>query len=196
MDIDEDGSTRIVAGPNHDEKTDADKLVEEAINCIGKSEADKGIKLLTQAVELGHVGAMFELGNALRVGLPGVSFNAAKAAALYQRAASQKHLLSCASLGMMYGMGSGVPQSYADAFYWNQIAALQGVPQAQTALGIMYMGGLGCIRSVSEARKWLTRAAKRGSPSARSILPVLDSSDHVMYTVDARAEEFDQRVAI
>ena len=62
-------------------------------------------------------------------------------------------------LGGMYSDGLGVPQDYAEALKWYNLAAAQGDDSAQFQLGYMYYKGLGVPRDYVQAYKWLNLAA-------------------------------------
>lgn len=47
------------------------------------------------------------------------------------------------NLGVLYYSGTGVPQDYAAAFKWTQMAAEQGHTNSQYNLGTLYYNGLG-----------------------------------------------------
>ena len=51
----------------------------------------------------------------------------------------------------MYGKGQGVKQNYKEAVKWYQVAAEQGLAQAQHNLGVMYSKGEGVPRDDKEA---------------------------------------------
>jgi TonB family protein len=67
-------------------------------------------------------------------------------------------------LGMMYRLGDGVPQDYAEAEKWLRTAAEQGYPPAQYNLGMMYRLGDGVLQDKVEAEKWIGTAAEQGYP--------------------------------
>jgi TPR repeat protein len=70
-------------------------------------------------------------------------------------------------LGVMYGMGHGVPQDYAEAMKWYRNAADQGDADAQYNLGVMYDYGHGVPQDYAEAMKWYLRAADQGDADAQ-----------------------------
>ena len=76
-------------------------------------------------------------------------------------------------LGLMYAMGNGVPQSYAETFKWYQRAAEQGQAQAQFNLGIHYGDGQGVPQDYRKASEWYKLAAKQGFVGAQIMLGVL-----------------------
>ncbi|MDA8259538.1 MAG: tetratricopeptide repeat protein, partial [Betaproteobacteria bacterium] len=70
-------------------------------------------------------------------------------------------------LGVMYGMGHGVPQDYAKAAKWFRLAAQQGLAGAQSALGSMYDHGDGVPQDYAKAAKWFRLAAQQGLAGAQ-----------------------------
>ena len=70
-------------------------------------------------------------------------------------------------LGLMYYLGQGVPQDYAEAAAWYRKAAEQGDADAQFDLGYMYNNGEGVPQDHAEAIKWFRKAAEQGDASAQ-----------------------------
>ena len=70
-------------------------------------------------------------------------------------------------LGVMYYLGQGVPQDYAQARYWYEKAAAQGFAVAQTALGAMYSLGQGVPQDYAQALRWFEKAAAQGFAGAQ-----------------------------
>jgi TPR repeat protein len=58
------------------------------------------------------------------------------------------------NLGLMYGLGQGVPQDWKEAARWYRLAAEQGNAGAQNMLGILYRDGQGVPQDYKEAMKW------------------------------------------
>ena len=73
-------------------------------------------------------------------------------------------------LGVMYGMGQGIRQDYAESLMWFRNAAEQGNPNAQACLGIMYGQGRGVKQDFAEAVKWYRKAADQGNANAQNNL--------------------------
>lgn len=76
-------------------------------------------------------------------------------------------------VGVMYGRGLGVAQSYSEAAVWITRAAEQGNPHAQSTLGYMYYRARGVNRDYAAAELWSRRAAEQGVASAQSNLGLL-----------------------
>jgi TPR repeat protein len=66
----------------------------------------------------------------------------------------------------MYEEGRGVPQDYAEAFQWFQLAADQELAEAQLSLGVMYDQGRGVPQNYVEAYKWYALSAAQGNTIA------------------------------
>ena len=71
-------------------------------------------------------------------------------------------------LGLMYGLGLGVEQSYEAALHWYAKAARQGHGKAQVNLGYMYGTGGGVPQDYIEAYAWYSIAAAAGDETARA----------------------------
>jgi len=76
-------------------------------------------------------------------------------------------------VGVMYGRGLGVVQSYAEAVMWITRAAEQGNPHAQSTLGYLYYRARGVEQDYAAAALWSRRAAEQGIASAQSNLGLL-----------------------
>lgn len=70
-------------------------------------------------------------------------------------------------LGVMYGLGQGTRQDYAESLMWFRNSAEQGNPNAQACLGILYTQGRGVKQDYSEAAKWYRKAADQGNANAQ-----------------------------
>ena len=70
-------------------------------------------------------------------------------------------------LGVMYFVGDGVPQDYAEAVRWYRLAADQGHARAQFKLGFMYATGDGVPQDGVQAHMWFNLAASRLTGEAR-----------------------------
>lgn len=75
--------------------------------------------------------------------------------------------------GLLYAMGSGVPQDAVLAFHWFARAAKQGYPPAQYRLGMAYMHGTGVSANTYEAKRWLERSALQRYTLAQRELALL-----------------------
>jgi hypothetical protein len=71
-------------------------------------------------------------------------------------------------LGLMYSIGQGVTQDYAEAAKWYRLAAERGNAAAQFTLGSSYDEGLGgVLQDYTEAAKWFSKAAEQGETRAQ-----------------------------
>jgi len=77
------------------------------------------------------------------------------------------------ALGLRYAKGKGVPQNYAQAFFWFRKAAEQGHAGAQNNLGAMYQNGWGVPQDYAQAAFWYRKAAEQGYAVAQNNLGVL-----------------------
>ena len=69
-------------------------------------------------------------------------------------------------LGLLYKVGTGVPQSYGQAKRWFEEAAKQGHAEAQVNLGTLYLNGDAPPQSAQMALFWFGRAAEQGNVTA------------------------------
>jgi uncharacterized protein len=76
-------------------------------------------------------------------------------------------------LGVLYHDGLGVPQDYAEAAKWFQLAATQGLAVAQYRLALQYKTGRGLPLSYMEAAKWFRLAATQGNADAQFALGLM-----------------------
>jgi TPR repeat protein len=70
-------------------------------------------------------------------------------------------------VGVMYELGQGAKQDYAEARRWYLKAAEHDDPRAEFALGVLAVRGLGAPKDFAEAAKWFHRAADHGVASAQ-----------------------------
>jgi len=75
--------------------------------------------------------------------------------------ADQGSAVAQSNLGVMYGSGEGVSQSFSEALKWFQKAADQGDAAAQYNLGLMYRDGKGVPRNFVLAYMWFELAASQ-----------------------------------
>jgi hypothetical protein len=115
----------------------------------------------------------------LFVGLSSVYAGFNEGVAAYERAAyetalqefkplaEQRHAEAQFYLGLMYYMGQGVSEDYAEAFKWFRKAAEQGHAVVQFNIGGMYYMGQGVPKDYAEALKWYKNAAEQGHAGAQ-----------------------------
>jgi TPR repeat protein len=80
-------------------------------------------------------------------------------------AAAQGNADAQFNLGLMYSIGQGVAQNYAEAAKLFHLAAVQGNADAQFNLGIMYDTGKGVAQDYVRAHMWLNLGAASGDAS-------------------------------
>ena len=73
-------------------------------------------------------------------------------------------------LGLIYGIGVGVPEDGAEAVRWYRLAADQGFSPAQVGLGEMYNSGQGVPQDYVMAAFWFLLAAEQGNPGGQASL--------------------------
>ena len=80
--------------------------------------------------------------------------------------AEQGHADTQLNLGLMYGLGAGVPLDRKVAAKWITAAAEQGHVFAQYLLGEMYTNGQGVLQDDIQAQMWWNIAAANGDKDA------------------------------
>ena len=145
----------------------------------------------------GDAGAQYMLG-LMHAGGHGVLLDHNEAMRWFRRAANQGHAKSQFELGVMHqrGMsasvdlpkvvaatGFGVPPapnhqrlgiSYGEAVKWYNLAANQGLVEAQYNLGLMYASGGGVPEDFVRAYVWWTVAKRHGNEQAAINLKILE----------------------
>jgi len=124
------------------------------------------LRLFEQAARGGDTEAAFQLGEMLRVGVPGVPAAPAAAAPWYAMAARQQHARAALALGLLYKNGDGVPRDDALAAQWLSHASELGNAHAMFLLSNIYNEGLGVVRDRVRGRHWLEEAAEHEYPPA------------------------------
>jgi TPR repeat protein len=96
----------------------------------------------------------------------------ATALRLWRPLAEQGDTRSQGMLGMIYDLGQGVPQDYAQAAKWYRLFTdkVPGAVLAQFRLGQIYVIGLGVPQDHAEATKWFRLAADQGYADAQTVL--------------------------
>ena len=70
----------------------------------------------------------------------------------------------------MYANGIGVKRDFKEALKWFQLAAEQGVAEAQFSLGLTYYNGDGVNQDFKKAVRWFQMAAAQNHPAAQNFL--------------------------
>jgi TPR repeat protein len=76
-------------------------------------------------------------------------------------------------LGLLYGMGRGVPQNNQTSFYWYKKAAEQGFPPAEADVGFAYALGRGVEKNEGLAAQWMMKAAVHGEARGQIALALM-----------------------
>lgn len=99
-----------------------------------KKNLKTALKWYIKAAKQEHVIAQNNLGVFHEQGLGGRKKNSRLAAKWYRQAAEVGYAFAQYNLGKLYQQGNGVKKDIDEAIFWLQIAALQGVEQAQSEL--------------------------------------------------------------
>ena len=118
-----------------------------------------------------------------------IAFQQTRARAEKGEAAAQNEL------GLMYDLGQGVAQDYAEAVKWLRKAAEQGRPGAQLLLGLHCQNGDGIRQDYAEAVKWLRKAAEQGGAEAQYNLGVCYFRGHGVLQDYAEAVKWYRKAA-
>ncbi len=78
------------------------------------------------------------------------------------------------ALGHAYLNGDGLPQDYAEARYWFQEAAYQGLAEAQFTIGMMHLeGSAGGLQDSRLGYAWLGAAAAQSDEDAKTEMEIV-----------------------
>lgn len=77
------------------------------------------------------------------------------------------HPVAMEMIGECYYYGRGVPQDYATAVGWFELAAANGFPKAMGWLGFCFCSGHGVVQNAPIGIEWLRRAARAGDRDAQ-----------------------------
>jgi len=151
----------------------------------------KAAKLYRMAADLGHPGAMCNLGVMTEMGRGGLEVDVDEAVRLYRKAAEMNFPLGQCNLGSMYQMGLGVPKDLDEAACLYRAAAQQGHGLAQTSLGMMYEEGEGSLpKSMEDAAEWYFLAAKQGCKIAQCKIGIMFSEGLGLQEDNVKAVEW------
>ncbi len=113
----------------------------------------------------------------------------ARAGPVRRKAAAKGDPFAERRIGEMNLQGKGVPQDYAKAPSWFQIAADQGYMYAQAELGFMYENGWGVSQDYVQAHMWFNLAASHPASDFLDFLYVEANRARVIKLRDAVAAE-------
>ncbi|MBL4844992.1 MAG: SEL1-like repeat protein [Planctomycetes bacterium] len=173
----------------------ADLLFERALADRRAKRFRESAALYRRAANLGHSGAMHNLGVMLEKGL-GVAKDEAEAVKWYRRAAEKGHRQAMYVVGVLLEQGRGVvDQDDGQAVKWFRRAAEKGHPRAMDNLGVLLAKGRGVTPDEAQAAEWFRRAAERGDTSAMSNLGVLLEKGQGVTQDEAEAVKWYRRAA-
>ncbi|WP_164158312.1 tetratricopeptide repeat protein, partial [Sandarakinorhabdus rubra] len=132
---------------------------------------DEAVKMWQPFAEQGDADAMFNMGQAWKLGR-GVALDKANAQDWYRRAAVKGHLPAQANLGILLFQAG----DKAEGVRWLKSAADKGEMRAQYVLGIVHWNGDGAAKSMPLAYAYLVRAAAQGLPEATRALNELSQA--------------------
>lgn len=144
-----------------------------ALSSTSKRDMKEIIRLYKEAAELGHTGALFNLGVLYLNGF-GVKKSDNDAISYFQKGSKLGHAESCLHLGIFYEQArGGLRQSLSKAFECYTIAAEKGSSEAQYCLGVMHLMGQGIPQDDSQAAIWFRAAAEKSHMQAQHNLAIL-----------------------
>ena len=168
---------------------------DEGVVAYNLSDFDTAKTEFLRASALGDSRSQFMLGRIYEGGL-GVGKNPLMAMKWYRLAAQQGHAVAQYTLAMMHrkgldpatrprsgamGVGGAVATpsqrlgiAYMEALKWFELAAEQGLADAQYKLGLMYATGNGIPTNFVTAHLWWSVAVDYGSEEARRKLMLLE----------------------
>ena len=153
--------------------------VRQGVELWRASKWDAAVSMWQPFAENGDADAMFNLGQAYKLGR-GVALDKAIASDWYRRAAVKGHLPAQANLGILQFQAT----EKAEAVRWLKAAADKGEMRAQYVLGIVHWNGDGAVKSLPLAYAYLVRAAAQGLPEATKalnelsqVIPALDRAN-------------------
>ncbi|KAF2863484.1 HCP-like protein [Piedraia hortae CBS 480.64] len=137
-----------------------------------------GIKLITQAAELGHVQANLCLGEVYENGWHGCPRDVALSVHHYNYAATRANPDAMMALCAWYMVGAEpvLAKDETEAYMWAKQAADIGHAKAEFAVGYFTEMGIGCQRDPLNANQWYMRAANQGYENAQKRLAILHES--------------------
>lgn len=127
----------------------------------------KAAKIYKRAVELGSADAALRLGQLYLTG-DGVKLDKNKALQLWRTAADRGYAHAQAKLAEFLE-DNGSP--HEETFRLLELAAKQGLTNAEYNVGLRYYNGRGVTRDLEEAKRWFGRAAAKGHDIA---IPALE----------------------
>lgn len=132
--------------------------------CIEESDPARALKLMQEAADAGHVGAIERLG---RICLEAKPPDAPCAYARLERASREGRLSATTLLGWMHAQGIGGKVDLARAARYYREAAEKGEASARNNLGELYESGRDVAKDPAKAFDYYLSAAITGFPPAQ-----------------------------
>ena len=147
--------------------SDADAEAWLGVLLLDRGQARDGLQTLQRAQAAGSLEASHQLGIAYAQGLAGLPRDPARAAALFERAASGGHRRAALNLGILYFRGQGVKHDLVQARAWLEKAAADDDPYALYTLARAMEESEGpALADPIRAADLYRRAAEKGHPMA------------------------------
>lgn len=132
--------------------------------CLIESDPERGVALLKEAADSGHVAAVERLGH---ICLEATPPDATCAFTRFERAARDGRASARTMLGWMHAQGIGGKADFVRAARHYRDAAQQGEPSASNNLGELYENGRGVAKDEKKALEHYRAAAETGFPAAQ-----------------------------
>lgn len=166
---------------------DPEALFQVAVLMAADGEHALALEVFEIAAEAGVAAAQTKVGDYYLFGTGGVKADPRRAAAAFRAAADMGDLPAMATLGMMSGMGSGVPRDFRQMIDMLQKSADAGYHFAQLRLAAIYMKPGGAIPGslatelglpdVVRAAELLEKSSAQGNEEAARNLQLLYSEN-------------------
>lgn len=166
---------RLAAGENFPPAFTELGLCYQAGACGVARDAQEALRLFLRGASLDeprsalHAGAMLAYGVAgSGTNQAGIEQDSARGIDLLMQAAQAEMPIVAAQslLGRLYLGVAGIPQDYAQALYWFDLAAAADDSEAQFQLGEMWRNGRGVAGNPRKALGWYQRAAQQSHAGA------------------------------
>ncbi|CAG8734780.1 16949_t:CDS:2, partial [Cetraspora pellucida] len=128
-------------------------------------------ELILRAANLGHIPALFKIGQCYEYGSLGFQCDPILSVEYYKRAAEKGHVEADMSLSKWYLCGAeNLEQNEALAYEHAEKAALKGLSTAEFAMGYFHEHGIHVPKNSGVAMIWYTKAASHGNEDAKKRL--------------------------
>ncbi len=155
----------------------------------------RALEAFRRAAELGHPGAMREIGNAYAAGAAGLEQSWSEALHWWQRAAARGDPVAAFNAARVLEKGRDVPRDPAQAVALYTQASRAGYAPAKTNLAIMLYRGDGAPRDLARARALFLEAAEAGDRVAQYNAGVMLARGQGGRADPARARDLYRRAA-